>query len=307
MKLWDWFDANKRTIPWRDLTIKNDTDRAYRIWISEVMLQQTQVPRVTETYKKFIQIFPDLESLGKASNAEILRAWKGMGYNSRALRLRDGARTIVEKYGRGFPRTVGELLSIKGIGPYTARAILIFAFDEPHPAIDVNIRRILHRFFVGPETTEEAFAASDETLAPILSDILSTALSMKRGTAKDFFAALMDFGSLVCTKSNPKWHLLTPRMASVCASYGVTIAKTKRTKKEPGRIIGQRFVPERITRGKVVECLRHRDKGASLPLIGKHVAPDWDEKLHRLWMQKILTKLVRDELVQSKAKGLYTL
>ena len=96
-EIWSWYARHKRTLPWRDLAIKNDTERAYRILVSEVMLQQTQVSRVIVIYKRFLRQFPKLEDLAAASNRDVILAWRGMGYNSRALRLRNAARTIVDR------------------------------------------------------------------------------------------------------------------------------------------------------------------------------------------------------------------
>ena len=164
--LWDWFDHHKRDLPWRDLRITDDAQRAYQILVSEVMLQQTQVARVITVYQHFLQLFPELQDLADASNKDVLLAWRGMGYNSRALRLRDAAKEIVQlsevrstKYEvrrncTFFPSTMNELTAIKGIGPYTAAAIRNFAFHLPTPCLDTNIRRVLHRAFYGPEHPE---------------------------------------------------------------------------------------------------------------------------------------------------------
>jgi len=301
-ELWTWFDQNKRTLPWRDLVEKDDDHRAYLVLVSEIMLQQTQVSRVIDLYQKFIQTFPHLESLSKASNAEILRAWKGLGYNSRALRLRDAARTIHNDFAGQFPRTQGELVTIKGIGDYTAGALLNFAFDIPTPCIDVNIRRIVHRFFYGPEQADGTFAHSDTELTNVLQSIMDTALLMKRRTAKDFFSALMDFGSLVCTKNNPKWELFSPGMQSACKAYGKEIKRTKKVnKKEPGSLILGRFIPERLTRGKIIEFLRSHPDGARVSAIGEAIRNDW-EKSKDAWLRDILSRLCRDELVQRRSK-----
>ncbi|MFH0851270.1 MAG: A/G-specific adenine glycosylase, partial [Candidatus Peregrinibacteria bacterium] len=112
--IWQWFTCHKRSLPWRDLKVRDDTERAYRILVSEVMLQQTQVFRVKVVYVRFLKQFPTLRSLAEASNREVIRAWRGMGYNSRALRLRDAARRIVEDFNGVFPREMKALHFIKG-------------------------------------------------------------------------------------------------------------------------------------------------------------------------------------------------
>ena len=149
-QIWKWYAVHKRELPWRDLKITDDTERAYQILVSEIMLQQTQVSRVKIVFKNFLERFPTLKDLANASNKDVILAWRGMGYNSRALRLRDAAKVICSQYSGVFPKEYDQLIQIKGIGAYTAGAIRNFAFNLPTPCIDTNIRRILHRAFVGP-------------------------------------------------------------------------------------------------------------------------------------------------------------
>lgn len=302
-ELWDWFERHKRTLPWRDLREKNLDHKAYLILVSEVMLQQTQVSRVIVLYKKFIQLFPHIEDLSRASNSEILIAWRGLGYNNRALRLRDTAREIVHKYGGKFPRDMDELQKLPGIGHYTAGAIRNFAFGIPTPCMDVNIRRILHRFFIGPENPDGTWKKSDRELLPLSEEVMTEALLMKRGTSADFFAALMDFGSLVCTKNNPKWDLMSKQLQSVCMAYGKEIIRTKKVnKKEPGRMMAGRFVPHRIFRGKIVEALRDAPRGLTRDAVGHAAIADWSMDDHAAWLEGLLQKLAHDGLVEKKGK-----
>lgn len=302
-ELWDWFERHKRTLPWRDLRIKNLDHKAYLILVSEVMLQQTQVSRVIVLYKKFIQLFPHIEDLSKASNSEILIAWRGLGYNNRALRLRDAAREIVHKHGGKFPRDMDELQKLPGVGHYTAGAIRNFAFHIPTPCMDVNIRRILHRFFIGPENPDGTWKKSDRELLPLSEEVMTEALLMKRGTSADFFAALMDFGSLVCTKNNPKWDLMSKQLQSVCMAYGKEIKRTKKVnKKEPGRMMAGRFVPHRIFRGKIVEALRDAPTGLTRDAVGHVAIADWSMDDHAAWLEGLLEKLTHDGLLEKKGK-----
>ncbi|MBI5156229.1 hypothetical protein HZA45_03075, partial [Candidatus Peregrinibacteria bacterium] len=336
----DWYARHKRTLPWRDLMIKNDAERAYRILVSEVMLQQTQVSRVIVIYKRFLREFPTLRSLANASNRDVILAWRGMGYNSRALRLRDAAATIMKEHGGTFPCEMNELLLIKGIGPYTAAAIRNFAFNIPTPCIDTNIRRILHRTFVGPENADGTWKKDDAELMAIASEVLnhatkalspralrlrsgqaptrgdnarvrgSSPLAMTSFDAANWHAALMDFGSLVQTKNNPRWD--------VCPLTAKGIMKTTRKnflpfpsprgrglgggafvarKSEPGRVIGSRFVPNRIIRGRIIEALRDAKKGLTFQRIGKEVCMDWNPDEHRGWLEGLLYKLAKDEMI----------
>lgn len=321
-ELWQWFAAHKRTLPWRDLKIADQNQKAYLVLISEIMLQQTQVSRVIILYKNFIHQFPHLKALSQASNKEILIAWRGLGYNSRALRLRDAAKTIVEKFDGQFPSSMEDLLSIKGIGHYTAGAIRNFAFGIPTPCLDTNIRRILHRFFIGPEKTDGTWKVNDRELLKLDEKILNVAMMpspptpLPRGEGSgngverncaNWYAALMDFGSLVCTKNNPKWELLTPRMASVCKSYGKKIVRSKRKKAEPGRMMAGKLIPNRIFRGRIVETLRDAKKALDVERIGELAIADWPVEQPREWLVTLLEKLAKDGLIEKTVKKQYRL
>jgi A/G-specific adenine glycosylase len=171
-----WYEAFGRDLPWR-----GETD-PYRILVSEVMLQQTQVSRVIPKYHEFLESFPSLESLAKAPAAEVLRAWKGLGYNRRALKLKHAAAAARQAHG-GLPRTVGELERLPGIGKYTARAVASFAFGVQIAVVDTNVRRVLSSF-AGRELSEkETWDLADRVLP--------------RGRAAEWNQALMDYGALI--------------------------------------------------------------------------------------------------------------
>ena len=301
-----WYARHKRSLPWRDMPIKNDTERAYRVLVSEIMLQQTQVSRVIIIFKRFLDQFQTLQDLANASNKDVIIAWKGMGYNSRALRLRDAARTIVDQYKGVFPKELSELLAIKGIGPYTASAIRNFAFNIPTPGIDTNIRRVLYRTFVGPESIDGTFSTSDKKLIPLCDEILDMWIEANH-PARDFFAALMDFGSLVQTKSNPKWDICpltekgimraTPKNFLKARSYKLEA----KTSKEPGRMMGSRYVPNRIFRGRIVDALREHRTGLSLNSIGKEICIDWSKDQEE-WLKSLMTKLVHDQIIDARGE-----
>lgn len=138
----DWFEKNGRhDLPWRKTT------NPYRILVSEVMLQQTQVDRVKEKYREFLKHFATPKKLASASPAEVLAVWKGLGYNRRALYLKRAAEMIVTGYRGRFPREVSEIEKLPGVGHYTARAVAVFAFNQPHVFIETNIRRVFIHFF----------------------------------------------------------------------------------------------------------------------------------------------------------------
>ncbi len=322
-----WYAVHKRTLPWRDLRVVDEHERAYQVLVSEVMLQQTQVERVKVSFKNFIHKFPLLKDLAKASNREILLQWQGMGYNSRALRLRDAAAEIVGRYGGKFPREMKELLAIKGIGPYTAAAIRNFAFHLPTPCIDTNIRRVLHRTFVGAENADGTWKKDDASLLKIAEKLLCIACADAAGMPAaavgtcdshvptkrngnrfgphDWHAALMDFGSLVQTKRSPKWDVCPLTAGGIMKTTSQSFARTaggKRSapaKVEPGRQIAGRFVPNRIIRGRIVQLLRTHPV-LSAKQIGPEVCIDWRTAEHMPWLEALLAKLCRDGILAKR-------
>lgn len=323
--LWAWYVRHKRALPWRDMTVPDPSQRAYLVLVSEVMLQQTQVARVVVIFKAFTERFPTLQALAAASNREVLIAWRGMGYNSRALRLRDAAKIIVERQGGVFPSDLQTLLSIKGIGAYTAGAIRNFAFGLPTPCVDTNIRRVLHRTFVGLENPDGTWEKDDRWLTELAGEILEVALSPlprvgggagggggERTTA-DWHAALMDYGSLVQTKRNPRWDICpltkegimvtTPEMwKKQTLDKPENKNQTPKTSQEPGRFVGSVYIPNRIFRGRVVEQLRDTHEGLSLTDIGKRISVDWNTRVHKKWLQGILERLEKDRMIVSHRK-----
>lgn len=303
-EIWKWFAVNKRMLPWRDLTLPED-QKAYRVLVSEIMLQQTQVPRVKIVFRDFLERFPKIEDLASANNKDVLLAWRRMGYNSRALRLRDAARVISER--GSFPREMKDLMNISGIGHYTAAAVRNFAFDLPTPCIDTNIRRILHRAFIGAENTDGTWKKDDKYILDLATSVLDQALSSQLLTlnsklsTSNWHAALMDFGSLVCTKRSPKWDdCPLTKKGLMKAAYKVKDPIKKR-KKEPGRMVGSTFIPNRIFRGKVVEELRN-EEGLTLEQIGRRTCIDWDQEDLTPWLTELVEKLKSDNLITQSGK-----
>jgi len=268
------------------------------------MLQQTQVSRVIGSYKKFIQEFPTVKKLGTATNAEILIAWRGMGYNSRALRLRDGAKEIATMHKGKFPREMKDLIAIKGIGAYTAGAIRTFAFDLPTVAMDVNIRRLVHRTFVGPENPDGTWSQGDDELSGILQDVIDAWVAAGyRGS--DLYSALMDYGSLVQTKNNPKWDIcaLTEKgIMKATPKNWKPVARgsaKEKLKKEPGRYVGTTYIPNRIFRGRIVEALRDHQNGLKIREIAKWISPDHGQE-PKGWLEGLIKKLIQDGMMKKR-------
>lgn len=176
--IFDWWSSQRRDLPWRR------THDPYRIMVSEVMLQQTQVLRVLPKYTEFIEVFPTIQALAVASPAHVLRVWKGMGYNRRALYLHKAAKAIVEIHHGKFPISENELVKLPGLGTYTARAILVFAYRQEVPLVDTNIRQIItHYFFKNQAQKESVIEEVARQLVP-------------PGKSWEWHQALMDFGAL---------------------------------------------------------------------------------------------------------------
>lgn len=167
-----------REMPWRDDT------RPYYILVSELMLQQTQVDRVIPKFKAFIDRFPDEEALAAASLGEVLRLWSGLGYNRRAKYLHDATKKIVQDFGGTFPQSYTDLLSLPGVGPGTAGAILTYAFNQPHVFIETNVRTVYFHHFFGDEGK-----VTDKQLMPVIERTMDT------DHPREFYWALMDYGS----------------------------------------------------------------------------------------------------------------
>ena len=166
----------------------------YRILVSEVMLQQTQVPRVIDTYTKFLRVFPSFRALARATPASVLKVWQGLGYNRRALMLLRCAKAVVGEYKGELPEDYDALQSLPGIGPYTAGAVMAFAFDCAVPVIETNIRRIyIHHFF------PRRRSVPDSVILPL---VTRHVMSVK--SPREWYSALMDYGSWLATQTpNP--------------------------------------------------------------------------------------------------------
>jgi A/G-specific adenine glycosylase len=179
-KVYDYYDKHGRDLPWR----KRVTP--YRVLVSEVMLQQTQVERVTAKYKEFLAAFPDFQSLAKAPTQKLLTIWSGMGYNRRALALRALAQQVVSEYRGKLPSDPAELVNLPGIGKYTAGAVFAFAFNKPVVFMDTNIRRVfIHHFFHDRENIR------DEEIIPFVEQ------TMDRSNPRKWYNALMDYGTML--------------------------------------------------------------------------------------------------------------
>jgi A/G-specific adenine glycosylase len=188
-RLLAWFAANARDLPWR----REHT--SYRVWLAEVMLQQTQVEAVVPYYERFLARFPTIQALADAPLEEVLKLWEGLGYYARARNLHATARQIVAERGGQLPNTFEELLTLPGVGRYTAGAVASIAFGRDVAAVDGNVRRVLCRVFaIREDTTRSAVQRELEALATNL---------LPPGRAGAFNEALMELGATVCTPRGP--------------------------------------------------------------------------------------------------------
>jgi A/G-specific adenine glycosylase len=258
-ELLGWYRVNGRaSLPWR---VRHDS---YYTVVSEFMLQQTQVERVVPKFAEFVARFPDFRMLAAASTAGVLRAWKGLGYNSRAVRLKRLAEAVVERHGGVLPRDTAALRALPGVGPYTAAAVAAFAFDKDVAACDVNIRRIIHRVLYGAEHPARATNAELDRRA---NDLVAA------GGGHDWNSAMMDLGASVCLARAPKCPICP--LQSRCAAAPVDAATFEADRKRYARPRSPQAALKferttRYARGRVVDRLRELPPGEAISLLDLH-------------------------------------
>lgn len=189
-RLLNWYHKHKRTLPWRG---HRDP---YAVWVSEIMLQQTRVETVIPYFKKWMKLFPNVRALAKASEREVLNAWEGLGYYSRARNFHKAAKIVVDDYGGKLPHGVDELRKLPGIGRYTAGALASIIFGMDEPALDGNLKRVYARLFDVKKPINSA--EGEKLLWKIARE------NLPKGKAADFNQALMDLGARVCLPKNPR-------------------------------------------------------------------------------------------------------
>jgi len=229
-KLLSWYRDNTRPLPW-----KEDRD-PYKIWISEIILQQTRVEQGTPYYLRFIEAFPDLESLARATEDQVLKLWEGLGYYSRARNLHFTAKYINDELNGVFPNEHEEILKLKGVGPYTAAAIASFAYGLSHPVVDGNVLRLVSRYFGIEESIDSA------TTKKNITELMQQAI---RATDPAIFnQAIMDKGALICTPKKTKCEQCI--LAKSCYAFAndkvATLPKRSKKIKKTKRYIFYYFV-----------------------------------------------------------------
>ena len=278
-----WFDARGRALSFRG------TRDPYAILVSEVMAQQTQISRVVEAWSRFIDRFPTVEALAAASPADVLRAWRGMGYDRRALNLHRAAQAMVAGHGGHVPPDLAALQKLPGVGPYTARAVASIAFGAPVGAVDTNVRRVLGRALAGGGELQPVVlqAAADASVDPVRSG--------------DWTHAVMDIGATLCRPARPLCDSCPLRPWCRFAGNG-SAAQSRRARpampaalpsKPRARTLAPAFhQTTRWLRGRLVDRLRDADGSAWTVIdapIGKH---------HAAAIQQALEALARDGIVE---------
>lgn len=291
-KLLNWFERYGRDLPWRR------TRDPYAILVSEVMLQQTQVDRVLSYYDAWLKRFPDWQVLAKASNADVLHAWAGLGYNRRALALRDIA---IQVHELGEPHSEEDWLSFKGIGPYTAAALTAFAGKKRTLPIDTNIRRVLARFLLGipfPELKDDAeIKSAAEDFLP------------RRGRYYDIPQALFDLATMICSKtpdcsSCPLQKECKASALFLSGTVSIPKAMIKKAKESKHR---DKPHPDRIFRGRILKSVRNNPKGIDIENLGHRVDPKFNETEDMNWLIAMVKRLEKDGMVTMNKAGIVTL
>ena len=227
MPLLSWYDREKRVLPWRQ------NKDPYRVWVSEIMLQQTRVEAVIDYYNRFLKLFPTVEALAEAPTEQVLKAWEGLGYYSRARNLQKAAQMVVSDYNGIFPKTAKELLKLPGIGRYTAGAVSSIAYDSQEPAVDGNVLRVIMRILACDENV------SKDSVKTEVEEIVRGIIPARAG---DFNQSLMELGALVCLPNGAPLCEKCP-LAELCEGRRQGIAEqlpNKTQKKE--RTIEQKTV-----------------------------------------------------------------
>ena len=284
-----WYKTHGRDLPWRR------TSDPYHILVAEVMLQQTQVDRVLPKYKEFLEVFPTVAALAAASRGHVIRLWAPLGYNLRAVRLQDVAQQVIDRWGGRFPDREQDLLALRGIGPYTARAIRCFAFRKPAVFLDTNLRRVIGRCFAGlpfprPDRDREILAIAQEVLPA--------------ARPYEWHQAIMDLGATVCRWSRPQCVecplALSCRARAILNTQRLAVAEPTAGYHVQSKFTGSR----RYYRGRMVSLLRELAPGECLnpALLGAHLKPDWSAG-DLQWLMELLAGLERDGLVKVMPGG----
>jgi len=279
-KLLAWYQLHRRELPWRK------TRNPYHIFISELMLQQTQVERVVPKYREFLKTFPTWKSLATATTPDLIQAWAGLGYNRRVLYAREAARQVVA---HGIPTDEPTWRSLKGVGPYMAAALTEFASHKRALVLDTNIRRIVGRTMLGipfPYLTDD----------PRILSALDT-LTPTRGAHADIPQAMMDFANAICLPTNPTCATCPLRAQCNASQQFLSDKKPIKPKRRATeRVHRDKPFPDRIYRGRILALVRAKKK-ITLSQIGNHIDPAFDSTADSDWLAAMASRLAKDGLI----------
>lgn len=272
-----WYALHGRDLPWRH------TRNPYHILVSEIMLQQTQVDRVIPKYHAFLKAFPSVTALAHAKASQVIKAWAGLGYNRRALFLQKTAQAVVLEHGGRFPQELETLKALPGVGDYTARAILSFAFEEPVPMMDTNHRRFYQRVLFGLSIKKDV----------VLLEVAEGMLPKKR--AYDWNQALMDFGSAVCRSKQPVCPVCP--LKTMCRAYPIILKEVPQKKKKSTKTV-QFKQTDRYIRGRIIHWLREGEM-LTPAILAERLAEFPNARL-----EAVAAGLEKDGLIRRTKKGM---
>ena len=266
--LLEWYDRHARKMPWRVGPQERQAGVApdpYRIWMSEIMLQQTTVAAVKDYFLRFTSRWPTVQDLAAAEDADVMAEWAGLGYYARARNLLKCARVVANDYGGAFPTSRDALLALPGVGPYTAAAVASIAFDEPATVVDGNVERVMARIYDHHTPLPAAKAALTE---------LATGLTPQK-RAGDYAQAVMDLGATICTPKNPACGICPWRGPCAARTAGTAADLPKKTPKKPKPIrLGTVYLARRVDGAMLLE--RRPDSGLLGGMLG-WPGSDWAE------------------------------
>ncbi len=279
-----WYRTHRRRLPWRG------SKSAYRIFLAEMMLQQTQVERVIPKYHAFLAHFPTMRRLAAAPLAEVIRLWAGLGYNRRAVHLHRAAQAVVGKHSGRIPMELRALLELPGVGAYTARALLSFADNAPVAVVDTNVRRVLGRVFQHDLAAHYGDTGPTERQFQVLADSLVPAEHSARWNQ-----ALMDLGSVVCTSRQPDCDRCPFFAWCQARRRGEVIDLPGLRPRGQGKFAGSK----RYYRGRIVAALRERPPGSTIPFsaLVDRVQDREATEMTANWLWELMRDLERDGLV----------
>jgi A/G-specific adenine glycosylase len=259
----EWFEQHQRPMPWREEVTP------YRVWISEIMSQQTRIDAVMGYFERFIQAFPTVESLANAPLDDVLKAWQGLGYYSRARNLHAAAKVILQTYDGALPQTYAALLQLPGIGPYTAGAIASIAFQERVPCVDGNVLRVMARYLGIPESIQ-----STSVIKQITAEVVAALPQTRPG---DMNQGLMEIGALVCIPNGaPKCDVCPLSNECVAFQEGLTDVIPPKKKKTAHRVEPRTVI---VVEYQGLIGIRQREDHGLLASMYElfHVEGHWDE------------------------------